>query len=61
MLPLTLSIFSDPFLLGKKMIKEKTRKNRQYWIDGEVNKIENYDLAIADTTQVWHCHHKLEI
>lgn len=22
--------------------------------------IENYDKAIADTTQVWHCHHKLE-
>lgn len=43
------------------MIKEKVRKDKQYWIDGEVNKIENYDLAIADTTQVWHCHHKLEI
>lgn len=24
-------------------------------------KIENYEKAIADTTQVWHCHHRLEI
>lgn len=24
-------------------------------------KIENYDKAIADTTQMWHCHHRLEI
>lgn len=23
-------------------------------------KIENYDKAIADTTQVWQCHHRLE-
>lgn len=23
--------------------------------------IENYDKAIADTTQIWHCHHRLEI
>lgn len=23
-------------------------------------KIENYDKAIADTTQTWHCHHRLE-
>lgn len=23
--------------------------------------IENYDKAIADNTQIWHCHHKLEI
>ena len=22
--------------------------------------IENYDKAIADTTQIWHCHHRLE-
>lgn len=22
--------------------------------------IENYDSAISDTTQVWHCHHRLE-
>ena len=23
--------------------------------------IENYDLAIADETQTWECHHRLEI
>ena len=23
--------------------------------------IENYDKAIADTTQTWHCHHRLEL
>lgn len=26
----------------------------------EPSKIENYDLAIADTTQTWECHHRLE-
>lgn len=25
-----------------------------------ISKIENYDKAIADTTQVWQCHHRLE-
>lgn len=28
---------------------------QEYW------KIENYDLAMADTTQTWHCHHRHEI
>lgn len=23
-------------------------------------KIENYEAAIADTTQTWHCHHRME-
>lgn len=23
--------------------------------------IENYDKAVADKEQVWHCHHRLEI
>ena len=27
----------------------------------DISKIENYDKAIADTTQVWHCHHRTEI
>ena len=27
----------------------------------DLSKIENYDKAIADTTQVWHCHHRTEI
>lgn len=26
----------------------------------DVSKIENYEKAIADTTQTWHCHHRLE-
>lgn len=26
----------------------------------DISKIENYDKAIADTTQTWHCHHRLE-
>lgn len=31
----------------------------QYCRD-DISKIENYDKAIADTTQTWHCHHRLE-
>lgn len=27
----------------------------------DIRKIENYDKAMADTTQVWHCHHRLEV
>lgn len=27
----------------------------------DISLIENYDLAIADNTQTWHCHHRLEI
>ena len=27
----------------------------------DISKIENYDKAIADTTQVWHLHHRNEI
>lgn len=27
----------------------------------DISKIENYDAAIADTTQTWHCHHKDEV
>ena len=26
----------------------------------DISKIENYDKAIADTTQIWDCHHRLE-
>jgi len=29
--------------------------------NGDITKIENYDKAIADNTQTWHCHHRLEI
>ena len=27
----------------------------------DISKIENYDKAISDTTQIWHCHHRTEI
>lgn len=27
----------------------------------DISKIENYDKAVADTTQVWHCHHRTAI
>ena len=27
----------------------------------DISLIENYDKAIVDTTQTWHCHHRLEI
>ena len=26
----------------------------------DISKIENYDLAIADTAKVWDCHHRME-
>lgn len=35
-------------------------KAKQYCKD-DVAKIENYDKAMNDTTQTWHCHHRLEI
>ena len=39
------------------MINEK--KARKYCKE-DISKIKNYDKAIADTTQVWHCHHMTE-
>lgn len=37
----------------------------EYWTKRfckeDISKIENYEKAIADTTQVWHCHHRTEI
>lgn len=27
----------------------------------DISKIENYDKAVADTTQTWHLHHRLEL
>lgn len=27
----------------------------------DISKIENYNEAVNDTTQIWHCHHRLEI
>ena len=35
------------------------RKVRKFCKE-DISKIKNYDLAIADTTQTWHCHHMTE-
>lgn len=43
------------------MISERgfnQNKKECYCITPEL--IENYDKAMADTTQIWHCHHRLE-
>lgn len=40
------------------MICEKTVKQ---FCSEDLSLIENYQEAINDTTQTWHCHHKLEI
>ena len=39
------------------MINEK---NIKAFCKDDISLIENYDKAIADTTQVWHCHHRRE-
>ena len=39
------------------MINEKQAKK---FCKEDISKIKNYDKAIADTTQVWHCHHMTE-
>ena len=39
------------------MINEKRAK---IYCKEDLSKIKNYDLAIADTTQVWDCHHMTE-
>lgn len=39
------------------MINEK--KAKKYCSD-DISKIENYDKAISDNTQTWHCHHRRE-
>ncbi len=35
-------------------------KNVQKFCRDDISLIENYDKAINDTTQTWHCHHRLE-
>jgi hypothetical protein len=39
--------------------KELYRKDRKFCCE-DYSLIENYDKAIADTVQTWHCHHRLE-
>lgn len=29
--------------------------------NGDIAMIENYDKAIADESQTWHCHHRMEV
>ena len=41
---------------GRNMIKNNIEK-----LCTNYKQIENYEKAIADTTQMWHCHHRLEI
>lgn len=45
------------------MISKDSRtwnSNYKSCVCSEPSKIENYDKAIADTTQTWECHHRLE-
>ena len=37
------------------------RKAYRYVRKGEIEKIENYEKALNDKTQIWHCHHRLEL
>lgn len=39
-------------MINKRYVKSYCRD--------DISLIENYDKAIADTTQVWHCHHRRE-
>ena len=40
------------------MVNEKLAKS---YCKEDISLIENYDKAIADTTQTWHCHHRDEV
>lgn len=37
------------------------KANAKKYCSEDISKIENYDKAIADTTQTWICHHRTEI
>lgn len=37
-----------------------TRHDKNYCCE-DISKIENYNKAMADTTQTWDCHHRLEL
>ena len=36
-------------------------KAAKAYCNEDISKIENYDKAINDKTQKWHCHHRLEV
>lgn len=40
------------------MICDRTVK---LYCKDDISRIENYDKAMSDTTQIWHCHHRLEL
>lgn len=40
------------FMISKKI---------EYFCDGDISQIENYDKAVNDDTQTWDCHHRNEI
>ena len=40
------------------MINEKQARK---YCGEDISAIENYEQAVADQTQTWHCHHRLEI
>ena len=42
------------------MLPKKPFKKGSKLVCSTPELIENYDKAIADTTQTWHCHHRLE-
>lgn len=38
-----------------------SEKNAKLYCKDDISLIENYELAIKDTKQIWHCHHRGEI
>ena len=50
------------FIYRKKLeVKMINEKQAHKYCRDDLYKIENYDKAIADTTQTWHLHHRLEL
>ena len=43
---------------NETMISEETVKK---YCNEDISKIENYDKAVADKDETWHCHHRSEI
>ena len=40
---------------------ENLKYRKHHYLDGDESLIENYDKALADTTQTWVCHHRREL
>ena len=40
---------------------EHLKYKKHHYLDGDESLIENYDKALADTTQTWICHHRREL